>query len=62
MLSLQGGCSVAFLALSSEVAVAVYLPSLSFVLRKLLFKWQWLFSLGRCSNDVLPGISRPSWL
>lgn len=51
-----------FLALSSEAAVAVYLPSLSLVLCKLLFKWQWLFSLGRCSNDVLPGISRPSWL
>ena len=55
----EGGCSVVFLALSSEIAVAVYLPSLSFVLCNLLFEWQGLFSLGRCSNRALPGISRP---
>lgn len=44
--SLEGGCSMMFLALPSEIAVAIYLPSLPFMLCNLFFKWQWLFSLG----------------
>ena len=44
-----GGLRLEFLALSSEGAVAVYLPSLFFMLGNLFFNRQRLFSLGRCS-------------
>lgn len=46
VVSLWRGCRVVFLSLSLGIAVAVYLPSLSFMLCNLFLRCQWLFFQG----------------